>query len=359
MAKPVAPRKPIFIPGAFDDLRAAAGGEASSAPLRVLLADVDEDPDQPRTMFDEAKLRQLADTIELLGGVLQPIGVRAAVDGRYRLVFGARRLRASRMLGVADIPAIIVADEQASLAAQVVENQSRADLSNSDLAAVVARLTEQGVKGKQIATICGLTDYDVTMFRSVSRLPPFLAERLDEVDMRAIYELFTAWRQHPAKIEDALTGHGQTLSVTEARRIIGAATGKATGSLYLADKTAGPPHSAEAAEVVRADPALVQPTSGQSEPPHSAEVVRLTPSPSQTAPRRSEAPHSAEAPRAAPATRTAGAPVFFVALPDGRRGTLVTTEGTGSTGDTGTVLVDVQGERIEAAFVELRPVSVG
>ncbi len=153
-------------------------------------------PNQPRTTFDQAELQQLADTITMLGGVLQPIGLRAPVAGRYQLVFGARRFRASKMLALADIPAIIVADDQAGLAAQVIENQSRANLTNSDLAGVIGRLSEQGMKGKQIATVCGLTDHAVTMFRSAPRLPPFLAQRMDRRrhagDLRAVHRLAEA-----------------------------------------------------------------------------------------------------------------------------------------------------------------------
>ena len=236
MAKPAAPKKSIFIPGAFDDLRAAATGDTGTGPLRVRLVDIDEDPGQPRTTFDQGELEQLAETITLLGGVLQPIGLRAPVDGRYMLVFGARRYRASRLLGLPDIPAVIVAGEQAGLAAQVIENQSRANLSNSDLAAVVRRLGADGMKGKQIGTVCGLTDYAVTMFRSVGKPPPFLSKRLDEGDMRAIYELFTAWGKQPAEIEAAMVGHDAALSVTEARRIIESVTGRSTGSIFLKPK---------------------------------------------------------------------------------------------------------------------------
>ena len=375
MAKAATPRKSIFIPGAFDDLRAAAGEEADNASLRIRLVDIDEDPNQPRTVFDEAELRQLADTIELLGGVLQPIGVRTSVGGRYTLVFGARRFRASKLLGLADIKAIVVPDDQASLAAQVIENQSRANLSNSDLAAVVGRLSDQGVKSKQIAVICGLTDYAVTMFRSAPRLPAFLSARVNGSDMRAIYELFTTWQKQPAQIEEALAEHDAALSVTEARRIIEAATGKATSSIYLRGKPNGetmpaaeaprPPHSAEAAPPA---PGAMPTATERSRRPHSAETSPASqvilrngsgaPEPALSPSAASKPPHSAEAAHVS-SIGTARGPVFIVELPDGRRGFLVTTEHTGNTGDEGTVLVDVHGEKVEAPFVGLRPVSVG
>ncbi len=371
MAKAATPKKSIFIPGAFDDLRAAAGQDAGNASLRVRLVDIDEDPNQPRTTFDQAELQQLADTITMLGGVLQPIGLRAPVAGRYQLVFGARRFRASKMLALADIPAIIVADDQAGLAAQVIENQARANLSNSDLAGVIGRLGEQGMKGKQIATVCGLTDHAVTMFRSASRLPPFLAQRIDDGDMRAIYELFTAWQKQPAEIEAACEGHEANLSVTEARRLIEAATGRVTSSIYLRGKTPAPPTADDLAEPSEGAPALPEPphsgeavaAPGTPEPPHSGEAVAV-PRASKPAPKKDDAapeparlfPDEVAAPAAlAQPTQPVGFPVFVMELPDGRRGMLVTNRRTGTKG---LALLDVQGEDVEASFSELRPVDV-
>ncbi len=374
MAKATTPRKPIFIPGAFDDLRAAAGQEAGNAPLRVRLVDIDEDPDQPRTTFDPGELQQLADTITLLGGVLQPIGLRAPAEGRYRLVFGARRYRASKLLGLADIPAIIVADDQAGLTAQVIENQSRANLSNSDLAAVIVRLTEQGMKGKQIATVCGLTDHAVTMFRSAPRLPPLLAARMDDGDMRALYELFTAWQKQPAEIEAALAGHEAALSVTEARRLIEAATGRATSSIYLRGKASAASETVDVAQ--EGEPALARlelPHSGEavasppaSKPPHSGEAALAVPAKvaAGEVDRTPLPPGSAKARKSEPVTgpshpASLPVPVFIMETSEGRRGFLVTNQGTGTMGDGGTVLLDVEGEKVEVSFVSLRPVAVG
>lgn len=357
MAKAAVPKKPIFIPGAFDDLRAAASGDVGSNALRVRLVDIDEDPNQPRTTFDQAELQQLADTITMLGSVLQPIGLRAAVGGRYQLVFGARRFRASKLLNLADIPAIIVADDQAGLAAQVIENQARANLTNSDLAAVVSRLSDEGMKGKQIATVCGLSEHAVTMFRSASRLPPFLVHRMNDGDMRAIYELFTVWQKQPAEIEAACNGHEASLSITEARRLIEAATGRTTSSIYLRGKvpvlpTPGtslepseapllfpePPHSGEVVDGVQVP-----------EPPHSGEIPSVRP------PSLPPVADAAPVPLAQP-TKSVGSPVFVMELPDGRRGVLMTNRRATTKG---TAILDVQGEAIEALFVELRPVDVG
>jgi ParB family chromosome partitioning protein len=224
-------KKASFTAASFSNLRAAAG-EGAGEPLRITLVDIDEDPNQPRRSFDQAELESLALTIRERG-VLQPIGVKPPEDGRYMLVFGARRLRASKLAGQADIAAVIVPDGQRDYATQVIENQQRANLSNSELAAAVNQLHREGKQGKEIATICNLKDYQIAAFRAVEKLPDFLAVRLDNGDMRAIYDLYRTWQKHPAQVEDAMPDADTFLTITEARRIIGAVTGKATGSVIL------------------------------------------------------------------------------------------------------------------------------
>ena len=374
MAKAAGPKKSLFAAGVFDGLAAAATG-TPSASSRILLADIDEDPAQPRTSFDQGELEKLAETIKLAGGqVLQPIGVRAPVDGRYMLVFGARRLRASRLLGLADIPYVIVEGEQATLAAQVIENQSRVNLSNSDLASVVERLGAGGMKGKQIAVICGLTEHTVTMFRSASRLPAFLSARMNDGDMRAIYELFTAWQKYPAEIEGAMEGHDAVLSVTEARRIIEDATGRATSSIYLKGKAGPAPELVTASPVIA--PALHEDEDDEAtgpglpgildEPEPKPQATPETPQSRPQTPLASPVSVPAPLPVASPpvstvsptspvrVTKSGTAPVFIVEV-DGERGELMTDR---RSDKPGFAFVRIGTATIEAPFIELQNVNV-
>ena len=129
-----------FSESTLANLRAASSA-APGEELRLPLADIDEDPDQPRRVFDDEELQSMAQSI-LAHGVVQPIVVRPPVKGRYLLAFGARRLRASKLAGVADIPAVVRTVGQSGaneFAAQLIENQQRADLSNSNLAAWCAK----------------------------------------------------------------------------------------------------------------------------------------------------------------------------------------------------------------------------
>ena len=294
----------------------AASSEAPGEALRLRLADIDEDPDQPRTVFDNEELQSMAQSI-LAHGVVQPIVVRPPVGGRYVLAFGARRLRASRLDGVADIPAVARATGANEFAAQLIENQQRADLSNSDLAAAIARLVREGLTTKQIAAICALKDYQVTAFRQAGDLPPELAARLDTADMRALYDLSRQWSKTPAEVIAALPDAGVFLSVTEARRIIGAITGKPTGSIVL-ERARAAAFQESSQNLPRDEPEKASPVReplGKERPP-----IQEPPAPeglpAQARPKAATRPGLAQ-------LIPADAPVFSVAAGDGRSGRLV------------------------------------
>jgi ParB family chromosome partitioning protein len=237
MSAPAKPRA-AFAAASLAALRAAAG-EGQGEVLHLPLGDIDEDPGQPRTVFDEEDLALLAASIRA-HGLVQPVVVRPAVAGRYPLAFGARRLRAARLAGLADIPAVIRREGDGDFAAQVIENQHRAALSNSDLAAAIARLAADGHTGPQIATICALKAYEVSAFRQAANFPPELRARIDQADMRALYDLYRQWCKTPDAVLAALPAADVGLTVTEARRIVGAITGRPTGSL-VPDRSAPAP----------------------------------------------------------------------------------------------------------------------
>lgn len=97
-------------------------------------------PRQPRRHFDEAALRQLADSIRQ-HGILQPLSVQKAGNGCYLLVAGERRLRAAGLAGLNKVPCIEVrvSDEESAILA-LVENVQRCDLHYIEEAAAIAKL---------------------------------------------------------------------------------------------------------------------------------------------------------------------------------------------------------------------------
>lgn len=103
---------------------------------------IDVNPFQPRTQFDEEALRELSDSISKLG-VIQPLTVRA-VDGRFQLISGERRLRAAKLAGLKTIPVFIrTADDQGMLEMALVENIQREDLNAIEVAISYQRLIEE------------------------------------------------------------------------------------------------------------------------------------------------------------------------------------------------------------------------
>ncbi|MFN8620892.1 MAG: ParB/RepB/Spo0J family partition protein [Chloroflexota bacterium] len=122
----------------------------------VAVDKIDPNPDQPRLSFDEDTLQELAASITE-HGVLQPILVRPAADGRFQLIAGERRWRAARIAGLREIPAIIdEIDDQTALEIAIIENLQREDLSPLDEALMYERMTtEHGYSLRKLAQKLG------------------------------------------------------------------------------------------------------------------------------------------------------------------------------------------------------------
>jgi ParB family chromosome partitioning protein len=132
------------------------------ANMDISIDAIEANPFQPRTNFDSQALEELAVSIKKLG-VVQPLTVRDAGNGKYQLIAGERRLRAARLAGLTHVPAYVrTADDQAMLELALVENIQREDLDAVEIAISFQRLTEEckltqeqlsGRVGKQRSTI--------------------------------------------------------------------------------------------------------------------------------------------------------------------------------------------------------------
>jgi ParB family chromosome partitioning protein len=104
---------------------------------------IDANPFQPRTIFDQEGLEELASSIREVG-VIQPITIRDMGNGRYQLITGERRLKASLIAGLTQIPAYIrTTNDQGMLEMALVENIQREDLNAVDIAISYQRLIEE------------------------------------------------------------------------------------------------------------------------------------------------------------------------------------------------------------------------
>lgn len=111
-------------------------------PLAVHPSLIIPNPNQPRRVFDEAKIDELARSIEA-SGMLQPLVVRASASG-YELIAGERRLRAAQRLGFSEVPVIIhETPDSNTLLLALIENLQREDLNPIEEAAAFAELQEQ------------------------------------------------------------------------------------------------------------------------------------------------------------------------------------------------------------------------
>jgi ParB family chromosome partitioning protein len=111
--------------------------------LRVPIEDIRPNPHQPRQEFEQDALFELAQSIRQ-HGLIQPVTVRSIGEGRFELISGERRLRASRLAGHKDIPAYIRdAEDDDMMAMALVENIQRADLNPIEVAIAYQRLIEE------------------------------------------------------------------------------------------------------------------------------------------------------------------------------------------------------------------------
>lgn len=99
---------------------------------------------QPRSHFDPVQLQELADSIKSTGGLLQPIVVRPLKSGKFEIVAGERRWRATQLAGMSEINCLVshYTDEQA-LQASIIENINRADLNPIEEARAYQRLIDE------------------------------------------------------------------------------------------------------------------------------------------------------------------------------------------------------------------------
>jgi len=131
-----------------------------------------ENPYQTRREFDQSALSELAESIKATG-VVQPVVVRPGPDGRYLLILGERRCRASRIAGKATVPAIIrrVSDEHAA-EMTVVENLQRQDLNCLEQAEAYARLSRDfGLTQEEIGRRVGVSRESVSNYTRILKLP--------------------------------------------------------------------------------------------------------------------------------------------------------------------------------------------
>jgi len=150
----------------------------------IPLSAIEPDPNQPRRTFDQEKLQELADSIKLYG-VISPILVRAAkLPGRFTVISGERRYRASNLAGLSSIPAIVSQADEAddrTLALQLVENLQRDDLTPLERAQAIGALRDaHNLSIRDIAEKLSISKSAVQRSLEILQLPDDLLNALKE-----------------------------------------------------------------------------------------------------------------------------------------------------------------------------------
>ena len=173
------PRVPSRVADSAQDPESEGG-----KPREISVDSIDPNPFQTRSTMDETQLSELAASITS-NGVVQPILVRPQANGRYQLIAGERRWRASMQAGKKTIPAILrqVSDEQA-MEITIVENLQRADLNPMEQARAFERLgREFHMTQEQIALRTGKDRATVGNFIRLLRLPTRVQQRVEEGEL--------------------------------------------------------------------------------------------------------------------------------------------------------------------------------
>jgi len=146
---------------------------STGAIAEIDIYNIETNPYQPRVNFDEESLKELAESIKQLG-IIQPITVRKIDEINYQLISGERRLRASKLAGLTQIPAFIrLANDQEMLEFALVENIQREDLNPVEIAISYKRLIDEcSLTQDQLSDRTGKGRSSVANYLRILTLPP-------------------------------------------------------------------------------------------------------------------------------------------------------------------------------------------
>ncbi|MGV3615067.1 MAG: ParB/RepB/Spo0J family partition protein [Fimbriimonas sp.] len=188
-------------------------------PNEVALDDIVPNQRQPRTFFDESALEELAASIRDYG-VLQPLLVKPLTEGKYELIAGERRLRASKLAGLKTVPVLVrSAGPQNSLEIALIENVQREDINALECARAYRRLIEEfDLTQEQVAERVGKSRTTIANTVRLLKLPRRIQEgleanRITEGHARALLAFETEPQQ--LAIYDQILDRGLTVREVE------------------------------------------------------------------------------------------------------------------------------------------------
>lgn len=222
---PVAPSEGTVVPSTLGELQAVGQSADGETVLLLDIKQIELNPYQTRREFDGEPLEELAQSIAVQG-VLQPIVVRpSAKEGRFILILGERRMRASELLGKETIPAIVrrVSDQQAA-EMTLVENLQRQDLSCMEQASAFACMSRNfKMTQEEIGRRVGWSREQVSNYMRLLQLPYDVYDALekkyltysharlllslqDDTEISKVGQIAIRQKMSVAKLEDFIQG---------------------------------------------------------------------------------------------------------------------------------------------------------
>ncbi len=150
----------------------------------IKIKDIETNPFQPRTNFEEIALQELSESIKQ-HGIIQPITVRKLGYDKYQLISGERRFRASQLAEITEIPAYIrVANDQAMLEMGLIENIQREDLDPIEVSLSYKRLIDEcNITQEQLSEKVNKQRSTVTNFLRLLKLPAVIQKAVRDRDI--------------------------------------------------------------------------------------------------------------------------------------------------------------------------------
>ena len=158
--------------------------EGSSNLNEIAISQIEPNPNQPRREFDEEAMQELANSIREIG-IIQPVTLRQVADGRYQIIAGERRWRASQLAGLTTIPAYIrTVEDENVMEMALVENIQREDLNAIEIALAYQHLAETtGMTQARISERVGKSRAAVTNYLRLLKLPAQVQMALKDRDI--------------------------------------------------------------------------------------------------------------------------------------------------------------------------------
>jgi ParB family chromosome partitioning protein len=158
--------------------------EQGPASNEILISEIEANPFQPRVHFDEEALNELAASIREVG-IIQPITLRRIADNKYQIIAGERRFRASKLAGLAKVPAFVrEAGDEAMLELALVENIQREDLDAIEVALSYQRLMEEcKLTQESLSDRVGKKRSTISNYLRLLRLPAVIQKAIREQEI--------------------------------------------------------------------------------------------------------------------------------------------------------------------------------